>query len=283
MANQSNIVGLSGHDGIPYLRQHHDGLYEAPNGKLYYGKGKVCEVGYDSDGSGSIYFRVRPLVGYEREGEYEFRDIVTNQPMPGKYYTKPLPLGKPSRFEPPPYELERVPKLGEEAFGCYITPDRMLYRGVGRVIAMYREISPFAPYDRTIEIHVQPIAGKTGEEYRFHDPHFQTYMHDKNLPSAPYPEDTEKKGKRTGKVPSMSEHPRLGTEDYGVYIAPNGQWYRGLGRVVRIGVNAMETIYAYVEPIPGKRGGDYDFFHPVTRDWMPDDQVPGAGEDASML
>lgn len=278
MSSQSS---MSDDDDLPNLREHRVGLYDAPNGQLYFGMGRVCEVGYNSGGRDSTYFRVRPLLGYGREGRYQFRDIFEHQPMLQQYYTQPLPEGnKPKRFEPPTKELERDPKLGEEAFGLYITPDHMHYHGVGRVIAVCQGASPC---NGTLIIHVQPIAGKTGDKYRFHDPTFQTYMHDDNLPSAPYPEGAGKKGKKTGAFPSLPPNPSLGEEDYGAYIAPNGQWYCGVGRVVRIGVNAVDTTHAYVEPIPGKRGGRYNFCHPITRDWMPDDQLPWARQDASTL
>ncbi|KAL2871622.1 uncharacterized protein BJX67DRAFT_377371 [Aspergillus lucknowensis] len=51
MASERNMMGVSGHDSIPNLREHHVGWYDAPNGAL------LREVGYDSDGSGSGYFR----------------------------------------------------------------------------------------------------------------------------------------------------------------------------------------------------------------------------------
>lgn len=40
----------------------------------------------------------------------------------------------------------------------------------------------------------------------------------------------------------------------------------------------IKLFYIFVEPIPGKSGGDYDFFHSVTREWMdelPSNPIPG--------
>ncbi|RDW89921.1 uncharacterized protein DSM5745_01696 [Aspergillus mulundensis] len=70
--------------------------------------------------------------------------------------------------------------------------------------------------------------------------------------------------------------PVLGAESPGVLYAADGQWFVGVGRVVALGVtyrlSGPEHLRVYVEPVPGKSGGDYDFFHPVTREWM--DELP---------
>jgi hypothetical protein len=63
--------------------------------------------------------------------------------------------------------------------------------------------------------------------------------------------------------------PELGTEARGAYLAPDGQWYWGRGKVIAVGISDHEREYTLVEPIPGKQGGEYDFFHPVTKEYMP--------------
>jgi hypothetical protein len=56
----------------------------------------------------------------------------------------------------------------------------------------------------------------------------------------------------------------------GTYIAPDGRLYVGVGKVTGIGVTPSGAIYALVKPIPGKSGGDYDFYNELTFEYMPD-------------
>ncbi|KAL4965662.1 uncharacterized protein BDV14DRAFT_199758 [Aspergillus stella-maris] len=68
-------------------------------------------------------------------------------------------------------------------------------------------------------------------------------------------------------LPDSEYHFRkLGAEGAGWYLAPDGQNYIGVGKVIVVGVNEHGRKYHHVEPIPGKKGGDYDFFHQFTRE-----------------
>lgn len=273
MASKTNTMRPHGHSRrLPDLHEKISGPYEAPDGNLYDGFGEVCEKGYAPDGS--MYFRVRPIPC----SKYEFRNAVTDEPMPKEYYPTARMWEAPKRFSRPPRTREGGrPKRGEEAFGVYITPDLMRYLGVGRVLKVSIKPDYIETGVNSVMLYVQPIPGRHGDKYQFYDFAWQRPMDEINIPSAPYPLDDQQTingGKKTDKCREFPRVPKLGTEDFGSYTAPNGQWYCGVGRVIQTGVNQRGYVYTYVEPIPGKHGGDYDFFHIITDDWMPQDQLP---------
>ncbi|OJJ03374.1 hypothetical protein ASPVEDRAFT_890102 [Aspergillus versicolor CBS 583.65] len=266
MASKTNKIWPDRHSQLPKLYEKTSGPYDAPDGNLYVGFGEVSEKGYAPDGS--MYFRVRPIL----DAEHVFHDAVTGEPMPKEYYPTPAPEERPERSKYSRKGRDNgLPKPGDEAFGAYIAPDLMQYHGVGQVL----EVRGGPDYSL---IYVQPIPGKHGDEYQFIEPWFQRPMDEKNIPSAPYPFDdpqTLERGKKTDhRGRPFPCDAKLGTEDLGSYIAPNGQWYCGIGRVIKTGLNIVGDFYTYVEPIPGKQGGEYDFFHLFTDDWMPQDQLP---------
>lgn len=271
MARKTNKIWSNRHGQLPRLYEKTSGPYEAPDGNLYVGFGEVSEKGYAPDGS--MYFRVRPII----YAHHPFHNAVTGEPMPEEYYPMVGPWDSPEIFKRPPKQPNApLPEPGEEAFGQYITPDRMEYQGVGRVLKVHVRLNDRGHIDYGI-VYVEPIPGMHGDEYQFFEPCFQRPMEEINMPSAPYPLDdpqTLKGGTKKDKRRGYSSSPKLGTEEFGSYIAPNGQWYGGVGRVIKTGLNIKRRVYTYVEPIPGKQGGDYDFFHLATRDWMPQDQLP---------
>ncbi|KAL4780812.1 hypothetical protein BJX76DRAFT_360527 [Aspergillus varians] len=206
----------------------------------------------------------------------------------------------------PKVDPDHIPNLCEECPGWYEASNGKRYLGVGSETHQFFDPytdEPMHEKDRipmcweprrpaVAEEHPErlkyarlprpiPEPGEEGHggRYQFYDMYTLLDMPEKYMPSASYPEDPEaqqirNKGKYTGKFPGYPNDPKLGTEDFGAYMAPNGQWYTGVGKVVKFGVNTITNVYTFVEPIPGKQGGKYDFFHPTTRDWMPDDQLP---------
>ncbi|KAL4965568.1 uncharacterized protein BDV14DRAFT_199668 [Aspergillus stella-maris] len=118
------------------------------------------------------------------------------------------------------------------------------YRGVGKVVRP-NAAGPIP------EMHEPP--------YQFFCIYSQMNIPDSDMPRAAYPGNAETQN---------NPNTRLGEEQIGAYIAPDGQWYAGAGRTVAVGTNDAMRRYIFVEPIPGKHGGDYDFFHPVTNELM---------------
>ncbi|RDW83784.1 uncharacterized protein DSM5745_04110 [Aspergillus mulundensis] len=271
----------------PQLKQLCPGFYRARNGDRYYGEGEVVEKGITHDGG--VYIRVEPAHDrlYNPNGKGAFFDPFTGETMPEAL----LP-----DWPTDPYETDGsvLPdtkpgtKVGDEAPGIYHAPNGRRYYGIGRLLKLD-------------SWRVEPIPGKR-------------FVHDrkeKDVPDAERPrvlytstaqarqareasqaeaqaqaQDRRKRGKGNyfgGLRPPIlrGTTPRLGTESTGVYLALDGLWYVGVGKVIAVGLNLERFEYVYVEPIPGKSGGDYDFFHPITWEWMAAFQgSPRPGESA---
>ncbi|KAL4903590.1 hypothetical protein BDW74DRAFT_179586 [Aspergillus multicolor] len=79
--------------------------------------------------------------------------------------------------------------------------------------------------------------------------------------------------------PDGNNNVQLGSTHVGAYIAPGGQWFIGVGKVVGCGMSyemwdEPSHQYILVEPI----GNESEFFHPVTMEWMhelPVNPIPG--------
>jgi hypothetical protein len=164
-------------------------------------------------------------------------------------------------------------KPGDEAtLGIYRSFDGCRRIGVGRVIS-----TDVDGVDRKLVANVEPILGK------LHQYGWDPELHYMDQPVSilgldPMNDSPEKKLKipdykrcsHSHLVSDDNYFPPLGSEGWGAYIAPDGRWYVGVGRVVATGRrrNRFQG-YVLVVPICGKRGGDYDFFHPVTGEYMP--------------
>jgi hypothetical protein len=137
---------------------------------------------------------------------------------------------------------------------------------------------------------VEPLPGKTDGVYRFSDPNNDETIHYINMPSYNVDDDeslsatmkellAQPRRKRDGNTPSWRYStpaawhdtlPKLGSEAMGTYIAPDGRLYVGVGKVIGVGRTPTGAIYALVNPIPGRVGGDYDFYDQLTFEYMPD-------------
>ncbi|KAL2797263.1 hypothetical protein BJX66DRAFT_335166 [Aspergillus keveii] len=145
-----------------------------------------------------------------------------------------------------------------------------MYDGVGRILQGHARQHNFFAW-------VEPIPGKTDGVYRCSDPNNDETIHYINMPSLNVDDDeslsvtmkellAQPRRKRDGNTPKLE----LGSEAMGTYIAPDGRLYVGVGKVTAVGRTPTGAIYALVNPIPGRVGGDYDFYDQLTFEYMPD-------------
>ncbi|KAL2837001.1 hypothetical protein BJY01DRAFT_251699 [Aspergillus pseudoustus] len=160
-----------------------------------------------------------------------------------------------------------------------------MYYGVGRVL----RVQQFS--ERAIHAVVEPIPSKTDGVDGFFDSNNDSDLHYMLAPAfigdkAVTTETTTNAGqnprpKKQGVQPigrfssntlrrKLNSCPELGAESIGYYFAPGGNIYVGVGKVIATGINARDWFYVYVEPSPGKNGGDYDFYNEATLEFMPD-------------
>ncbi|KAL4905220.1 hypothetical protein BDW74DRAFT_178223 [Aspergillus multicolor] len=289
----------------PELKQLRPGFYYAPNGERYYGEGEVVENGTTHDGG--VYIRVEPPYRYyDPDGKDAFFDPYTGENMAEQllpewfFGDKGGSMGTASQPPPPRPVPNRDVKTGDEAPGWYWTATKVKHYGNGRVVKMHREFDESGAVKKQ-SCYVEPIPGQ-----RFLDVPGRKDLPEQDRPRVPYTPprssantdldvdaDVDKRQKGTGlwfgglQAPTHRGTPRLGGEEPGAYLAPDGQWYVGVGKVIAVGLNGNRhrTIgghrFVYVEPIPGKSGGDYDFFHPITLEWMASfAHLPRPGEGA---
>ncbi|KAJ0415823.1 hypothetical protein BJY00DRAFT_317520 [Aspergillus carlsbadensis] len=282
---------------------YHRGIYIPPNGPpgtFYIGYGKVVETGLNSQG-GVYVWVIPPWWGEYKYSElYDFTNPNKKECAGLERYHRPkIPLDRdmpdelmfgflswPSA-EPKPdtRELERSEErvsLGDEAFGYHMSYREQHYEGVGRVVHDKNAGSYRQPRDG---LYVVPIADRQGKGvYRFFHAFTRSEIPYMDLPSAVKLTPAQRKrwrrtirSRKPGRSPGFENDrcarpapfPELGTEARGAYLAPDGQWYRGRGKAVAFGLSDLGTHYILVEPIPGKEGGEYDFFHPATKEFMP--------------
>ncbi|RDW87077.1 uncharacterized protein DSM5745_03719 [Aspergillus mulundensis] len=278
--------------GIPELASIYGGWYTAPNGKRYFGLGTVMEIGYTHDGS--VYVNAEPT--NTEDDRFRFFDPSTDEDMPEDQYPEdPELVFERTYFSPrkgPTYGPKPTTpglKPGDMARGFYDSAQNVVFYGVGRIV------TPIIQEDG------QPSGSFWIEPSRIRGPIpvWETYsrrdIEEHELPRSYYTGSLETQQRENkdrprreihhelhhwyGKLPPMPaqarDQPRLGSEHSGAYFAPDGQWFAGVGRVVAVGyilhIGCSQEWYVYVEPT-GKTGGDYDFFHPQTREWM--DELP---------
>jgi hypothetical protein len=305
ISDAERLKELSAHwnslkDPRPKPGGYHRGIYIPPNGPpgtFYIGYGTVVETGLNSQGG--IYVWVMPPASEEckRSKLYQFRNPLNKErdcldpdhrPINPAHYDM-IDYG--SRWWPPavpPPNLEELEKrmgavsVGDEGVGIYRSYTQQHYKGLGRVV----QDSNVEGEPRWLEeVHVIPIPGRQGSgDYRF----FRTFSEDEipymELPSPVKLTSAQRKrwrrsirNRKPGHSSGFGEKnsgprpgfPELGAEARGAYLAPDGQWYSGRGKAVAFGIGNYAREYTLVEPIPGKEGGEYDFFHPVTKEYMP--------------
>ncbi|KAL2859443.1 hypothetical protein BJX68DRAFT_261883 [Aspergillus pseudodeflectus] len=304
MADQNRVLqrwrAIQEHSPTP--GEEHFGIYipdNAPEGTFYFGVGKIIETGATPSVETYIWFEPygrcnRSIVDGScdcHEGKntayYRFFDPGSGEDMPAKY----LPpyrlnrdeldrggLGRASRLPEP----KSLPIRGSEATGGYIAPTTQMYDGVGRVLQGHARGGEFFAW-------VEPIPGKTDGVYRFSENNNGSTMHYMDMPSYNVDDGwlsammqdllAQPRPKKDGNLPSWrystpaARHdtfPKPGSEAMGTYIAPDERFYVALGKVTAVGLNNCGAIYALVTPIPGKSGGDYDFYDQLTFEYMPD-------------
>ncbi|KAL4903562.1 hypothetical protein BDW74DRAFT_179559 [Aspergillus multicolor] len=191
------------------------------------------------------------------------------------------PQREKGRIKPPAEGL----RPGAIAYGTYMSANRLTHRGIGRAVRARVDQSGhflgFAMYESLCLDDISPAAlprsAYSGSA---------TTQANEN-PARPRRKETFGLSAWYGglrRPGPKKEQPALGAEAAGVYFAPDGQWFAGVGRVVAVGnvdgLPGSVWTYIFVEPIPGKTGclRDYDFFHPVTLEWMdelPSNPIPG--------
>ncbi|KAL4806751.1 hypothetical protein BDV18DRAFT_159921 [Aspergillus unguis] len=274
---------------------HYTGWYLAPDGKRYFGYGNVIETGITHDGS--RYVKVEPdFLFYE--SEWNFFDPFTGEDMDIELYPNRGVRWRDRRLKW--FFCDRFDlKPGDIAPGHYISPRSTRYWGIGRVVQNIRDKS-----GKHVQYEVEPMGGSSMRgPYRFRELSTSIRIPDSELPRSAYTgthemqqqENKDRPRRPLSPSPALAQFygglpfpipesgfiPDLGTEHSGVYFRPDGQWFAGVGKVVAIGrsnVTEPGDLYVFVEPIPGKSGGDYDFFHPHTMLWMdelPSNPVPG--------
>ncbi|RDW78632.1 uncharacterized protein DSM5745_05484 [Aspergillus mulundensis] len=270
--------------GDPYA-----GWYRAPNGQRYFGFGTVIEVGVNHDGS--RYVEVEPEQ-HHPGAEFDFFDPFTDEDMDENLYPdweEREECCERDKFFSDSQDLEP----GSIAPGQYMSASGTSYYGLGKVVCATRtKAGVFGWYQ------VEPMRGG----YRFWSETSGTLIPDEDLPRSPYSGSKETQQRENKDRPRRPNYfklrgwyggyanqeinmrkakAKLGTERLGVYFAPDGQWFVGVGKVVTIGMTTVANsnlFYIYVEPISGKSGGEYDFFHPHTCEWMdelPSNPIPG--------
>ncbi|KAL4756184.1 uncharacterized protein BDW70DRAFT_164741 [Aspergillus foveolatus] len=178
-----------------------------------------------------------------------------------------------------PMMARAQPRLGQEHSGMYFAPDGQWFAGVSKVITVGL-VSGYPDYN-VFYIFVEPIPGKSGGDYDFFHPVTREWMD--ALLSNPIPgmacSQSERRNlpARWRELPAIHRRPQLGEEYPGRYCppkAPKGDVYIGVGKVVKTGVVKQGRIWVDVLPIPGKSGGNYEFFDPWTGQNMPDEYWP---------
>ncbi|OJJ58575.1 hypothetical protein ASPSYDRAFT_89315 [Aspergillus sydowii CBS 593.65] len=290
---------------VPQIGQDFAGWYHAPSGKRYYGRGTINERGYTHDGS--IYWRVcptgvRPLTKFDccstsdeeellrepdedepvrtygRTGlDHEFVDPYVNDMkksiMPEEdwpWHLRPFTdrnCNYSFRWRTVP-DPSRAAEFGRKTPGLYVTANRMNYVGVGRAL------KPKMLGKEAKSSLVMPIPGKTDGLYQFFDRERGNNIPFWDMPRAPYPRwesgkaiNREKWHAWFDNRPHAAMMPRLDDEHLGAYIAPDGHWYIGKGKVVATGLNQERRGFVYVEPQPGN---EHNFVHPFTEEPMAD-------------
>ncbi|CEL03994.1 hypothetical protein ASPCAL05128 [Aspergillus calidoustus] len=282
----------------PQPGEEHFGVYipdNAAQGTFYLGVGKVIETGITPSGGTYVwvepYARRNPSIfdgSYEcnkgkRAAYYRFFHPESDEEMPAEYLPPyrlnqdELDLAGPGRAGRLP-KLHHLPSRGEEARGLYIAPDTQLYEGVGRVLQGHAKGRGFFAW-------VEPIPGRNDDAYRFFDRNNDSDMHYINMPCygahdaamqellanpRPKKDSAQPRGRNSASAARHDTFPKLGSEAMGTYFAPDGRFYIGVGKVTAIGLNHCGAIYALVKPVPGKSGGDYDFYDELTLEHMPD-------------
>ncbi|KAL4907684.1 hypothetical protein BDW74DRAFT_175464 [Aspergillus multicolor] len=278
---------------VPRVASRHTGWYDAPNGKRYFGLGVVTEIGLTHDGS--TYTKVEPefidsdLSDSELikditppDKEFRFIDPVSNKDMPLSQYPEDPTLRWRKRRNKPRREclLKPKPDLGPGDMG----PGER-FTGVGRIVRPARAVAQRQAGNHEFShycIEPAPVAGGIlawggggwqREDCRSGSSTVVTRFHTSVLDNW------------YGKLPPMVSNeegqPLLRVERAGAYFAPDGQWFAGVGKVITVGyirqIGGSKQWYVYMEPIPGKTGWNYDFFHPLTGEWMnkfPSNAIP---------
>ncbi|KAL4907682.1 hypothetical protein BDW74DRAFT_147959 [Aspergillus multicolor] len=195
----------------------------------------------------------------------------------------------------------RKPHLrpGDAAYGTYISSRNLVHGGIGRVVL---SVQPKTD-DGNPSYWVEPMQRRGG--LPFYEIYSQDEIEKEDLVRSPYSGSLETQQRENkdrprrparsstlhywmGNLPPMppinqgaDRQPLLGSEHSGGYFAPDGQWFAGVDTVTAVGffkhLPGWQSWYVYVEPT-GKTGGNYDFFHSVTREWMdelPSNPIPG--------
>ncbi|RDW90735.1 uncharacterized protein DSM5745_02510 [Aspergillus mulundensis] len=290
---------------IPLVGSKYAGWYHAPNGKRYFGLGTVMEIGLTHDGG--FYVRSEPVPNMP-DKRWTFFDPATDEDMPADQLPEDYDE-KCDRAEDHPRpgrDFHKMPtpkpgkKPGDVAYGFYTSAKGLLHFGPGRVVTNYfREDGSLRSYA------VEPLSVRGG--LPFWESDTGDDIAEEDLPRSYYSGSLETQQRKNkdrprwedppekddwlywyGRLPPMPDcdvverYPRLGTEHSGAYFAPDGQWFAGVGTVVAVGYTpyaaGFRCWYVFVEPITGKSGGVYDFFHPKTYEWMdelPSNPIPG--------
>ncbi|KAL4806386.1 hypothetical protein BDV18DRAFT_160453 [Aspergillus unguis] len=285
----------------PDLQSYYPGWYRAPNRELYFGLGKVKEVGTSHDGG--FYVRVAPSMKRSKP-EHTFFDPFTDEDMPASQYPEDDEvLLKRAQEAYPGRPFQRTDwrylsrHIGDVAYGPYISITDIPHEGYGRIVKRITQRIPSDDED-CIGYEVEPMRGGL----TFHETDSKMEMAPEAMPRSAYSgsyvtqeygtahrrprrEPVDSKYVWYGGLPLMGtlkKPPRLGSENTGVYVAPDGQWFVGKGTVVALAVvhevGYGDSLLVYVEPVPGKTKGDYLFFHSVTMEWMdelPENPIPG--------
>ncbi|RDW65851.1 uncharacterized protein DSM5745_09590 [Aspergillus mulundensis] len=285
--------------GTPKVTSMYGGWYDAPNGKRYFGLGKVVEIGITHDGG--TYVRVEPTAtrtGTNTGTRFDFFDPATDEDMPRDQYPKDLETRRRAIHVHRPGTFVGEPTLGlgpgDTKYGLYISARNVTHYGVGKIVRA--ELGKDGKLCGRYTVEPPRLRGGL--------PFWELYIRedilDEDLPRSPYSGSLETQQREDKNRPRRHElimlnfmdvrlsrqggqvtHPQLGSEHVGAYFAPDGQWFVGAGKIVAVGYVlspiSLEHWYVYVEPT-AEKGGDYDFFHPVTREWMdelPSNAIPG--------
>ncbi|RDW87079.1 uncharacterized protein DSM5745_03721 [Aspergillus mulundensis] len=297
-------AGRTGTGRTPRVDTIHGGWYNAPDGKEYFGVGVVTEIGITHDGS--TYVNAEPQVlRSSTNKQFRFFDPLTDEDMPLDQYPEDIEVRTEQVLARKRRTLKSQPKSGlgpgEIWHGYYESARGQSYDGVGKIIA------PLVRPDGTPTGYYALDPSRVRGVFPLQELYTDADIVEDELPRSPYTgsAETQRKARENtarplreenfdclyywyGKLPrlpgSRGEQPRLGRESAGAFFAPDGQWFAGVGKVVTVGcINrpaAPQAWYVYVEPISDRApaGRDYDFFHPVTREWMdelPSNPIPG--------
>ncbi|KAL3444095.1 hypothetical protein BJX65DRAFT_311235 [Aspergillus insuetus] len=277
----------------------HAGIYipaNAPPGTFFIGRGTVIETGITPQGG--FYVWVEPAARNPRNPRKpgwssapEFWDLAGYR-MPDMYLPRDKSVKRSTGTDSGAMcKGQRRPdgdrrKLEEFLREDDVKPGDETALGLSRYFDGRRRIrvrrvtsTDVDDVDRKLVANVEPILGK------LHRYSWYPELHYMDQPVSISGLDPMKDGGREKKKLKMPDYkrcshshlvsidnyfPPLGSEGWGAYIAPDGRWYVGVGRVVATGRrrNSCQG-YVLVVPICGKTGGGYDFFHPVTGEYMP--------------